>query len=358
LTVQSPEARDSRTDATEQQTDTALSYAADNPPENGSWQKTWNAESDCCDECADLDGTSIAADDQFNGELDGPPLHPNCRCEIELNEQYDASSSGGDTGDDSGPGFAEQLANQILGGGDDDEAAAEDTIAEDAGTHLTQDEISDGISSEEQLAETVSEKIGDAWNVSSDDLAALAREGGYGTQGMSDEELRKDVVFSLLRRWQGSSGGPEPVSMITHVADKLNLPYKLAAQEEKAQAFIKADPALERALGNLGDTMYADTQKWFADHDVTEVRLMRAASHGEEWDATRPWTSWSTGWGGLRHEPGVIYRDEVIPVERVFSIPATGFGTRAEAEVVVLPPPPESSGFASTLARQILNTSK
>lgn len=46
-------------------------------------QKQWVAAADCCDECQDLDGEVVAIDDDFPGDGgDGPPLHPNCRCDV------------------------------------------------------------------------------------------------------------------------------------------------------------------------------------------------------------------------------------------------------------------------------------
>jgi Phage Mu protein F like protein len=93
--------RIARTRAVERQTDTTLQWAIDNPPSSGGvWTKTWQAEDDCCDECAALDGVTIDADDTFDGGYDGPGAHPNCKCSLELNERY--------------PGFAEILANQIM----------------------------------------------------------------------------------------------------------------------------------------------------------------------------------------------------------------------------------------------------
>lgn len=54
----------------------------------------WRASSDACEECGALDGQVIGIDDEYkysgnmsldytDGALNGPPLHPNCRCAIE-----------------------------------------------------------------------------------------------------------------------------------------------------------------------------------------------------------------------------------------------------------------------------------
>lgn len=42
----------------------------------------WIATSDCCDDCADLDGETRPIDSEYDDPdaANGPPLHPNCRC--------------------------------------------------------------------------------------------------------------------------------------------------------------------------------------------------------------------------------------------------------------------------------------
>lgn len=45
--------------------------------------KMWITGAECCDECHDLDGVVVALDEDFPDDGgDGPPLHPNCRCDI------------------------------------------------------------------------------------------------------------------------------------------------------------------------------------------------------------------------------------------------------------------------------------
>lgn len=46
-------------------------------------RKQWIVGDDCCPECCDLDGVEVDIDESFPGEGgDGPPLHPNCRCDV------------------------------------------------------------------------------------------------------------------------------------------------------------------------------------------------------------------------------------------------------------------------------------
>jgi SPP1 gp7 family putative phage head morphogenesis protein len=47
--------------------------------------KQWITGDGCCDACDELDGVTIGLDDTFNAdgdEIDGPPYHPNCRCDV------------------------------------------------------------------------------------------------------------------------------------------------------------------------------------------------------------------------------------------------------------------------------------
>ncbi len=174
-------------------------------------------------------------------------------------------------------------------------------------------------------------------NASDSDLHALANEDGrHDTDSMSGNELKRTMVEGYVSNWRGSSGGPVPVAMITHVADKLGRPYELEDSEKRTNAYIAARPAVQRAAHAIGDAMYNATQEWLKNNGIKNVELHRA-SRGAEWDKKRPFTSWSTtsGWtregntGGTRHES--------IPAERIFSLPPTGFGTYAESEAVVLP---------------------
>lgn len=46
--------------------------------------KVWRTLPGCCPDCAELEGSTVPLDDVFpEVGLDGPPLHPNCRCYLE-----------------------------------------------------------------------------------------------------------------------------------------------------------------------------------------------------------------------------------------------------------------------------------
>ena len=41
------------------------------------------AQDEICDDCVALDGVVVDLDEPFpDGAGDGPPLHPNCRCDV------------------------------------------------------------------------------------------------------------------------------------------------------------------------------------------------------------------------------------------------------------------------------------
>ena len=45
--------------------------------------KQWLASDGCCDNCKALDGVVVALDEDFPDDGgDGPPLHPNCECDV------------------------------------------------------------------------------------------------------------------------------------------------------------------------------------------------------------------------------------------------------------------------------------
>lgn len=50
--------------------------------ELGVEKKQWLTAPDSCDECHEIDGLVVGIDDEFPGGVGGPPLHPNCRCDV------------------------------------------------------------------------------------------------------------------------------------------------------------------------------------------------------------------------------------------------------------------------------------
>jgi len=54
-------------------------------------RKQWIAF-DPCDICQDLDGTEVPWQDDFDGGIDAPPAHPNCKCACVMVANEDASN--------------------------------------------------------------------------------------------------------------------------------------------------------------------------------------------------------------------------------------------------------------------------
>lgn len=44
--------------------------------------KQWVVAPDACDECESMEGEVVGLDEDFSAGVSGPPLHPNCRCDI------------------------------------------------------------------------------------------------------------------------------------------------------------------------------------------------------------------------------------------------------------------------------------
>jgi SPP1 gp7 family putative phage head morphogenesis protein len=68
-------------------TETAFAHVAGNLNayrESGQVEaKRWLTAPDCCDLCEDLDDVTVGLDEDFPDDGgDGPPLHPNCRCDV------------------------------------------------------------------------------------------------------------------------------------------------------------------------------------------------------------------------------------------------------------------------------------
>ena len=189
------------------------------------------------------------------------------------------------------------------------------------------------IQSTEQAWDITSKQVASNWDVLRKDLDALALEEKVSLVGMSDSAAKETLAYGFIRRWTGSSGGPVATRAITAVCDDLGLSYSLYKGEQQSQDWMKEHPSIDRAASSFGRAMYAQTQAQFKKNGVAEVGVMRSGSAGEG----RPFTSWSTNWGGVRHEEGRQVIKATIPIERVFSTPTSGFGSYAESEVVVLP---------------------
>jgi 8-oxo-dGTP pyrophosphatase MutT (NUDIX family) len=214
-------------------------------------------------------------------------------------------------------------------------------VGEDGSSNLGQEDFKeDSSDTTESVTDRAIRNVAARWQASDGDVHALAREDEVDDPSLSGQALKEHVAGVVMRRWQGSSGDAISTAATTHVATRLGLEPQLDERSLRTQEYIKAHPALDRATSSLGDAMYDGTQQWLADRGVTAVHVMRSTGAADEADDTRPFTSWTTDYGGLRHEAGWHVREATVPASRVFSMPPTGFGTLAESEVVLLPKSP------------------
>jgi len=185
-----------------------------------------------------------------------------------------------------------------------------------------------------EVREGASKRLAKRWDIDQAALDVFMKEEGLEFYG-NVSEVKEQVAYDLLHRWAGSAGGPVPTAMAAHISDKLGMSYNLTPRLADTTQYIKDRPALNRAVTSLADAMYLGTQGWLGERGIASVELLRSGAQGKD----RPHTSWSTDWGGVRHQPGRKVVTEAIPARYILSVPSTGFGTLSESEVVVLARP-------------------
>jgi 2'-5' RNA ligase len=251
-----------------------------------------------------------------------------------------------------GDGGAKSLTSQIVGemyvnakgmiairalelkGFDPTEARDSSGKWTDGGAVLGQNDLSDVSSTEEQY-DVTAPRVAKAWQVDRESLDALAAESKYPIEGKTDEEAKRLIAYNLLRKWGGSSGGAEATVAAMGAAEHVGVEFVPIERNAAMLKWMEDNPKVNNALRSFGVGIYKTTQSTLDDMGVESVRVLRVGGHALD----RPFSSWSTGWGGLRHENNGELVGEVVPRKYVLSIPKTGFGTRAESEVVLLPRP-------------------
>ncbi len=218
-------------------------------------------------------------------------------------------------------------AKELLQGGADEEKVP---------VWLDQDDFrSDGVTDHRQFVERNARDIAEVWEVDVDhlrdalvygyeqDLAELAE--------MSTRELKERGARLIMDYWAASSGMPEHIMVSQAINDRLGQPTPLRERDARIMEWVRENrPQDLEVWGSFGNAMYDNTQAWFKERGITEVRALRAGAY-----EGRPITSWSTNYGGvLRPDEREVF-DKVIPVEYIMSNPATGFGTITESEYVL-----------------------
>jgi hypothetical protein len=193
------------------------------------------------------------------------------------------------------------------------------------------------------IPEYSSGKVAANWNIAREDLVELMREDGWGKRPELMEEVakrstarnKKEFLYEKIRSWGGSSGGTAVNVMVNHLNSKLKTGSKPIDLGEGTTKYFQEHATVKKSIESAADAMYKTTQDWFAKRGITHVKVYRG---GYADDAQKPYTSWSAIQTEIRRGSNRIYKEAVIPVRQILSIPPTGFGTLVELEVVVLGP--------------------
>lgn len=193
----------------------------------------------------------------------------------------------------------------------------------------------------EQLFGHTAKRVADRWDVSPEDFDALIQAGGPERvayyQGRSFAEAKQHFVDGELLDWTAGSGKPIAVMALQAVARRIGFDARPSENEQGIAAFAASHPEVDRATTALGNAIYDLTQEWFAERGITHVSAERRTGAGDL-EGDNLYTSWSSR-GHAGHLPTrggdqkVMYAD--IPVERIFSNPATGLGNPENTEIVV-----------------------
>ncbi|MEL0117278.1 MAG: phage minor head protein, partial [Pelagibacteraceae bacterium] len=140
------------------------------------------------------------------------------------------------------------------------------------------------------VLEATAKDLSDRWDVSDDDLMALARE-EYSRPAEREwlasktpGEVKEGLVLATLKKWTGSSGGPIASSVAVAASKKhgSTQELRLHPNEQSVLSYLEQRPAANRAIGSLSDAMYEGTQKWFADREIKEITVYRKGGLAED----------------------------------------------------------------------------
>jgi hypothetical protein len=165
--------------------------------------------------------------------------------------------------------------------------------------------------------------------------------------------LRKTCVSKLVKNWAGTSNNANNVSLVMQEAAKKEFGLGEAEEwtgtgwkpEEVDALFAKHGPVYQKFLR----TQYNNTQKFFSDHNLTEVvafrgRKDKTGSRESAKLTMRPLSSWSykksvavqfANGSEERSWKGTLFT-ATIPVANILSLPTTGMGCLNEQELVLI----------------------
>lgn len=175
------------------------------------------------------------------------------------------------------PGHPDQKSHGRKGGTGDAE-----------GTRVKQEDFKrPGEFDTRSVAEGAARRLAEHWQASESDVDAwIAEEARPVREYYADKSLtekREGLAHSALMEWQGGSGGPAAVVGITAVADRLGARYELADLESQGQEYLRARPAVRRAMESFGEAMVCRARHYArpggADNLAREGEGRRAAVH-------------------------------------------------------------------------------
>jgi len=193
---------------------------------------------------------------------------------------------------------------------------------------ITREDLMQGVTtnsgiSGRDFSTAVARLLAKTWSPSQKTLATVGSQ--MGVQNLTKEQL----VGNMLRKWTSSSGGPLAVEVIRGAMHSAGI----SDGSLKRNAWMDANPTVKNDLASLGSLMYQRTQDWFSSRGISTVTATRLGSS----TSSSPFSSWSIGHAGfITQVPGLASRTASIPINRILSIPSTGFGNLAETEIVVM----------------------
>ncbi|HTY71453.1 MAG TPA: phage minor head protein [Actinomycetes bacterium] len=138
-----------------------------------------------CDRCDPLDGATVPLDDLFEGGVDGPPLHPRCRCTVTAvvplpEEGEEAVPAEAEAEGEEAEVPAEGEEAEVAAEGEEDAEAAEGVAAIVGLLGLSgewsDDEVVDGFLEVEDLTDSTTDDVLDATDEERADLVSDAAE--------------------------------------------------------------------------------------------------------------------------------------------------------------------------------------
>jgi len=174
------------------------------------------------------------------------------------------------------------------------------------------------------------------------------------------KDFDKSFAEELIYDWNVWPGGSAPIQYLNEIAKEVFDLKNVDVFGKNPSIVMKEYKKHRKVYEAFVVAMHGETQEYFADRGIKKLAVYRGFRVRDNilptivkdvFELTRPTSrpisSWTLDYVQATTfvvDIGVIMRGE-IPVSQVFSIPFTGFGTKAESEVVVLGVPDSTKAF-------------